>query len=146
MYQDRVSDRFAVAVTPAAPAIFAADGTGGGQGAILNEDSNPNNWDNPANPGSVVALYATGGGQTDPPGEDGKITSDLPYPKPVLPVLVFIDNQPADVLYAGAAPGSVQGVLQINARIPVGVSGGGVTVTIQVGDTISPNTIMLVVR
>jgi len=146
MYQGRVSDRFSMPVTPAAPAIFAADGTGGGQGAILNEDNSPNNWDYPADPGSIVALYATGGGQTDPPGEDGKITSDLPYPKPVLPVQVFIDNQPAEVLYAGAAPGIVQGILQINVRIPLGVSQGGVTVTMRVGDTPSPNTIMLVVR
>jgi uncharacterized protein (TIGR03437 family) len=146
MYQNQTSDRFSMPVTPASPAIFAADGTGGGQGAILNQDSTPNNWDNPADPGSIVSLYATGGGLTDPQGEDGKITSDLPYPKPLLPVHVFIDNQPAEVLYAGAAPGSVQGVLQINARIPPGVSEGGVTVTIQVGDTLSPNTIILVVR
>jgi uncharacterized protein (TIGR03437 family) len=146
MYQDQVSDRFSVAVTPAAPAVFASDGTGGGQGAILNEDSSPNSWDDPADPGSIVVLYATGAGQTDPPGEDGKITSDLPYPKPLLPVRVFIDNQPAEVLYAGAAPGLVQGVLQINARLPAGVAEGGVTVTIQVGDALSPNTIMLVVR
>jgi uncharacterized protein (TIGR03437 family) len=146
MYQGQMSDRFSMPVTPASPAIFAADGTGGGQGAILNEDTSPNNWDNPADPGSIVVMYATGGGVTDPPSEDGKITSDLPYPKPLLPVQVFIDNQPAEVLYAGAAPGIVQGVLQINARIPPGVSEGGVTVTIQVGDTLSPNTIMLVVR
>ncbi|HEY6393446.1 MAG TPA: hypothetical protein VIX89_19340, partial [Bryobacteraceae bacterium] len=145
MYQDQVSDRFSVGVALAAPAIFAADGTGGGQGAILNEDTSPNNWDNPAYPGSIVVLYATGGGQTDPPGEDGKIT-DLPYPKPRRPVLVFIDNQLADVQYAGDAPGQVQGVLQINARIPAGVASGAVTVTIQVGEVSSPNTIMLVVR
>jgi len=146
IYQDQVSDRFSMTVTPAAPAIFAADGTGGGQGAILNEDSSANSWDNPADQGSIVVLYATGAGQTAPPGEDGKITSDLPYPKPLLPVQVFIDNQPAEVLYAGAAPGLVQGVLQINARIPAGASEGGVTVTIQVGDAVSPNTVMVVVR
>ena len=146
VYQDQVSDQFSMIVTPAAPAIFAADGTGGGLGAILNEDSSLNSWDNPAGPGSIVVLYATGGGQTDPPGEDGKIASDLPYPKPLLAVQVFIDNQPAEVVYAGAAPGLVQGVLQINARIPAGVSEGGVTVTIQVGDASSPSTIMLVVR
>jgi len=145
MYRDQMSDRFSVGVTLAAPAIFAADGTGGGQGAILNEDTSPNNWDNPADPGSIVVLYATGGGQTDPPGEDGKITG-VPYPKPRLPVQVFIDNQLADVFYAGDAPGQVQGVLQINARIPPGVARGGVTVTIQVGEVSSPNTIMLVVR
>jgi uncharacterized protein (TIGR03437 family) len=145
-YQDQVSAQFSLGVTQAVPAIFASDGTGGGQGAILNQDGTPNNWDYPADPGSIVVLYATGGGQTDPPGEDGKITTDLPYPKPLLPVQVFIDNLPAEVVYAASAPGQVQGVLQINARIPAGVSEGAVTVTVQVGDTPSPNTIMLVVR
>jgi uncharacterized protein (TIGR03437 family) len=146
MYQDQVSDQFSMAVTPASPAIFAADGTGGGLGAILNQDNSSNTWDNPADLGSIVVMYITGGGQTDPPGDDGKITSDLPYPKPLLPVQVFIDNQPAEILYAGAAPGLVQGVLQINARIPAGVTEGGVTVTIQIGDAVSPNTVMVVVR
>ena len=146
IYQDQVSGQFPMALTPASPAIFAADGTGGGLGTILNEDTSPNSWDNPAYPGSIVVLYATGGGQTDPPGQDGKLTSDVPYPKPILPVQVFIDNQPAEVIYAGAAPGLVQGILQINARIPASASEGGVTVTIQVGDAVSPSTIMVVVR
>jgi uncharacterized protein (TIGR03437 family) len=145
-YQNQSSDPVAMAVTAAAPSLVARDSSGGGLGAILNEDTVENSFDNPAEPGSVVVLYATGAGQTDPPGDDGKITSGLPYPKPLLPVQVFIDNLPADVLYAGAAPGIVQGVVQINARLPAGASSGAVTVIIQVGEAISPNTIMMVIK
>ncbi len=146
MYQGQMSDPFSLTVRAAAPAIFSFDGTGGGTGAILNEDGNRNSWDSPADPGSVVAMSATGAGETDPAGEDGKITSDLPYPKPILPVQVFIDGQPADVVYAGGAAGLVHGVMQINARVPTSSSEGEVTVIVQVGNTLSPNTIKLIVR
>jgi len=146
MYQGQLTDPFSVAVKPAAPAIFSLDGTGGGEGAILNEDGSQNSWDNPADRGSIIVLSATGAGQTDPAGEDGKITSDLPYPKPILPVQVFIDGQSAKVVYAGGSPGLVHGMVQIKARVPTGSSEGEVTITIQVGDTLSPNTIKLIVR
>ena len=35
-----------------------------------------------------------------------------------LPVLAQIGGQIADVLYAGGAPGLVEGVIQVNLRIP----------------------------
>ena len=38
--------------------------------------------------------------------------------KPQLPVQVTIDGTPAEVLYAGAVPGLVSGLLQVNVRIP----------------------------
>jgi uncharacterized protein (TIGR03437 family) len=38
--------------------------------------------------------------------------------KPMVPVSVRIGGVGADVLYAGAAPGLVSGVLQINVRVP----------------------------
>jgi uncharacterized protein (TIGR03437 family) len=146
IYLGQISDSFPVAVTPAAPAIFSFDSSGGGAGAILNEDGSSNAEDNPADRGSIIALYATGAGQMDPAGQDGKVTSDAPYPKIFLPVQVFIDNQPAEVIYSGAAPGLLQGIVQINARVPMTASKGDVTITIQVGDAISPNTITLTLR
>ena len=82
-----------------------------------------NSASNPADKGSVVILFATGEGQTMPPGVDGKVTA-LPLPKPVLAISAEIDNQPAVVEYAGGAPGLVAGVLQVNVRIPAGVSSG----------------------
>jgi len=136
-----------IPVTPATPALFSLDGTGSGPGAILNQDGTPNSTDNPANRGSVVVLYGTGAGQTSPAGDDGMISTDLPLPTPILPVTVFIDGQPAEVLYSGAAPGMVQGILQINARVPSTASVGVVIqVMFKVGNYSSPNTVTLAVR
>lgn len=39
-------------------------------------------------------------------------------PKPVLPVSVSFAGTPAEILYAGPAPGLIAGSLQINARVP----------------------------
>jgi uncharacterized protein (TIGR03437 family) len=135
-----------IAVAPAAPALFSRDGTGGEIGAIINQDGHRNSFGDPAPRGSVVMLYATGAGQTNPGGNDGQITSGTPYAAPQLPVKVLIDNQPADVLYAGAAPGQVQGVIQINVRVPAAASSGQVHVVLQVGQYSSPNTASVIVQ
>ncbi len=42
------------------PGLFAADGSGKGPGAILNQDGSPNSASLPALKGSVVSLYGTG--------------------------------------------------------------------------------------
>jgi uncharacterized protein (TIGR03437 family) len=104
-------------VAPTAPGIFTLDSSGTGQAAALNQDSTLNSPMNPAPRGSIISLFATGTGQTDPPGIDGKPASP-PLPAPVLPVRVEIAGANADILYAGSAPGLVAGVLQVNVRIP----------------------------
>jgi len=38
------------------------------------------------------------------------------------------------VQYAGAAPGQVAGLMQVNVRIPADASSGNVPILIQVGD------------
>ena len=57
----------------AAPALFSANSSGKGNGAILNQDNTPNSPANPAEKGSVVVLFGTGEGQTNPRGVDGRI-------------------------------------------------------------------------
>jgi uncharacterized protein (TIGR03437 family) len=59
---------------------------------------------------------------------------------------VLIDNQPAEVLYAGAAPEMVQGVFQVNARVPASASVAEVPVVLEVGKYSSPNTATVVVK
>jgi uncharacterized protein (TIGR03437 family) len=146
-YRGQSSAPISVPVVEAAPAVFAQDGTGGGPGAIVNADGSVNWAFNPAALGSVVALYGTGLGQTTPPGEDGKIAGDLPLPTPILPVTVLLDGEPADVLYAGVAPGMMQGYAQINVRIPLTVTPSySVRVTLKVGDYTSPSIIFLSVQ
>jgi uncharacterized protein (TIGR03437 family) len=145
-YRGTMSPAVSVPVVSAVPALFASDGTGGSQGAILNQDGTANGYYNPADRGSVVALYGTGGGQMVPPGEDGVIAGTLPLPAPILPVTVQIDGQDAEVFYAGQAPGLVEGVMQINAKIPDSAASGEVSVNLKVGDAASPATVTLMVR
>lgn len=118
-YQGLLSNTLAVSVAASAPGIFTVNSSGSGQGAILNQDGSVNSESNPAALGSVISIFATGEGQTNPPGIDGSINANtLPLPAPQLPVTVFIGAAPATVQYAGAAPGEVAGVLQVNAVMP----------------------------
>jgi uncharacterized protein (TIGR03437 family) len=142
----QISPNTPIAVAPAAPGLFSKDGTGGQIGAFINQDGQTNSYSDPAPRGSVITMYATGAGQTDPGGSNGHIGAGTPYPTLVLPVKVFIDNQHAEVLYSGAAPGLVQGVIQVNARVPTGSSSGEVHVVLQVGPYSSPNTATVIVQ
>ncbi|HME09500.1 MAG TPA: hypothetical protein VKG25_20740 [Bryobacteraceae bacterium] len=136
-----------VNLAPSAPGIFTADSSGVGQAAALNQDSSINSPSNPAPAGSVIVLYATGGGLMSPASLDGQITPLSPLPQLQLPVTVLINNQPATVLYAGAAPGLIAGVLQINAMIPAGTpSGNSIPVAIQIGKPVSPPGVSIAVQ
>jgi uncharacterized protein (TIGR03437 family) len=136
-YQGLASTPLAVPVAAAAPALFTANDSGTGQAAAVNQNGSYNNAGAPANAGQYVSLYATGFGQTDPPGQDGAITQIPPagvLPLPVLePVTVTIGGKPANSNYAGGAPGIVQGVMQINAQVPSGLAAGNAAVVVTIG-------------
>ncbi len=136
-YAGQMSNTLTVPVTQATPGIFTANGTGSGAAAALNADYSLNSTDNPAAAGSVMILYATGAGQTNPPGVDGALVSGDNVPQPVLGVAVQVGGQPASVLYAGDAPGEVQGMLQVNIQLPAGVTGSNVPVMLTVGSATS---------
>ena len=141
-----LSDPVALPVVQAAPSIFSINYTGSGQGAILNEDgATVNSTAKPANKGSIIAIYATGEGQTSPAGVDGKLAASI-FPAPVLKVQVRINGAPAEVFYAGTAPGSVAGLMQINAKIPADTPSGEIPVEIQVGDGKSQPGITVAIR
>ena len=130
-YQGGYSSTAVVPVVSAAPGIFTADTTGSGQAAAVNQDGTLNSASNPAKVGSFVSLYVTGEGQTTPAGVDGKIALAAPYAMPILPVTATVGGQSAVVGYAGAAPTSVAGLMQVNVQIPAGVAAGS-TVPVQV--------------
>lgn len=122
-------------VADAAPGIFTQDGSGVGQGAILNQDQSLNSPSNPTLQGSIVTLFATGAGQTDPPGVDGLVAAGT-LPKPLLPISVQIGGVDAKVLYAGAAPTEVAGLLQVDCVVPQAAPTGlAVPVVLFVGET-----------
>jgi uncharacterized protein (TIGR03437 family) len=138
-------------VATSSPAIFLDNlpGFPASQGAIGNDDGSVNSPSSPAPRGRAVVIFATGEGSTSPPGTDGLITPFDPnaLKNPVLSVQVFIGGQPADVQYAGSAPGFVQGALQINAVVPDGApTGPAIPIFIQVGDNRSPDGVTMAVQ
>ncbi len=133
-----------------APALFTLDSTGHGQAAVLNELGCCNSVRNPAKRGSVITLYATGEGQTNPPGITGAVSFyDRPadYPVPRLPVRVTVGGQPADIVYAGEAPHAVTGLLQVNFRVPANAPlGDAVPLKLTVGAASSPVDVTIAIR
>jgi uncharacterized protein (TIGR03437 family) len=124
-----------VNVAATAPSIFSLSQGGNGQGAILNQDESINGSNNPAAPGSIISIYATGEGQLVPAGTTGCITGGtLPLPKPVANVSVTIGGEPATpILYAGEAPDQICGLIQINATLPSDLSAGPQPVVLTFG-------------
>ena len=133
-----------VPVVAASPALFTADSSGQGQAAAANQDGSLNAANNPAQKGSIMTFYATGEGQTNPPGVDGKPASS-PLPAPVLGAQLLIGGVAAGIQYVGAAPGEVAGVLQINARIPMNIPIGRQPVLLRIGEFDSPDGVFIAV-
>ncbi len=120
-------------VAASTPGIFTVTGTGAGQAAALNQNSSLNGSSNAAAKGSIIVLYATGEGQTNPAGVTGTVGGVVPK-FPVGAVSVTVGGLPATVVYAGSVNGLVSGVIQVNAVIPAGApSGASVPVVITVG-------------
>jgi uncharacterized protein (TIGR03437 family) len=119
------------------PGLFTAIGQGTGPVAALNEDGSYNGSAKPARKGSIVVVYMTGEGQTNPPGVTGAVTvvsqSEPLTPQPALPVQVTIDGQPATLTFLGEAPGMVSGVMQLNVQIPSTARTGLLPILVTVG-------------
>jgi uncharacterized protein (TIGR03437 family) len=130
-------------VRPTQPGIFRIGSTE--QAVILNEDGTLNAPDNPAARGSLITFWITGFGQYEAAATDGVITSDLSRVR--LPVAVTFQNQPAELLYAGSAPGMVAGVAQVNARVPMTAPASvRVPLSLTIGSDVSQNGAYLSLR
>jgi uncharacterized protein (TIGR03437 family) len=132
-----------LAVAAGAPGVFTLNFTGRDQAAALNQDTSLNSEANPAAPGSVLSVYATGGGQTDPPDTTGSTAQGMA--QVTASISATIGGQPAPVQYAGHAPGEVAGVMQVNIQVPNGVT-GWVPVTVTVAGTTSQSTAMVAIQ
>jgi uncharacterized protein (TIGR03437 family) len=96
-------------IVPSAPEILS----------ILNQDGSVNSADHPAKAGSVITLYVSGLGQTNPQGDDGLVNAS-PLPVPLVPVTVSFPVTPFTVTpqFVGAAPGLAAGITQVNVQVP----------------------------
>jgi len=77
---------------------------------------------------------------------DGMLATP-PYPQVKPNVVVTMGGVPCVTNYAGAAPGLVSGVLQINAQVPTGVTPGpSVPLTVTIGDVNAQSGVTLAVK
>jgi uncharacterized protein (TIGR03437 family) len=135
----------AMSVAEFAPGIFAINGQGTGQGAILNLSNQLVDATHPAKAGDYIQIYCTGLGEaTNNPG------TGLPAPADPLSVTettptVSIGGVNALVQFSGLTPGTV-GLNQINVQIPAGVAAGAaVPVSVSIGGAVS-NTVTIAVE
>jgi uncharacterized protein (TIGR03437 family) len=148
--QNQMSAGIAQSLAGQAPGIYTFSATGAGQAAVLNQNYTYNgppggiviNGQNvgttPTAAGQVIAVYMTGGGQTSPTSSTGTVTpvGATLYKIPGT-VTATINGVPASVVFAGAAPGLVTGVIQVNILVPAGVSGNGLPLAITINNSTS---------
>jgi uncharacterized protein (TIGR03437 family) len=106
-----------IEVVSATFGAFTLNEGGSGPAVITDGNNNAITMVNPAYPGETLVLWGTGlgpisGNETEPPVQVDLGTG----------VQVFVENQPATVVYGGR--GSSAGLDQINFTVPLGISGG----------------------
>jgi uncharacterized protein (TIGR03437 family) len=100
------------------PGVFTLDASGHGAGAILHNTTNlPVTAGDPALPGEFVQIFATGLGRVTPAIASGQPAGSQPPSSTVLPPTVTMNGVPAQVFFAGLAPG-FSGLYQVNVQVP----------------------------
>jgi uncharacterized protein (TIGR03437 family) len=152
-FAGQTSNAFPLTTVATLPGLFTQNASGSGPGAILNQDGiTVNTPGHPAAKGSVVTVYMTGEGQTNPAGVTGAITTaTLPPPQVTptpasLPIAVTINGQPATYQYAGEAPGFVAGTMQLNVQIPSNAPSGALPIVVSIGGNSSQNGVTVSVQ
>ncbi|HEX4277523.1 MAG TPA: IPT/TIG domain-containing protein [Bryobacteraceae bacterium] len=141
-YQGQSLTAAAIPVASSLSGIFTTNSAGFGQAAAVNQNGTINSSAAPARLGSIISVYMTGEGQTNPMGVDGKPAAQ-PLPQPLLPVSATMAGQQVSVAYAGGAPGNVAGLMQVNLQIPSNlvqtVAAGPVSVPVVVSVGFAPS-------
>ena len=134
-YNGAATNIATLALTNAAPGIFL-ENFATGQAAILNQDGTLNSPAHTAKVGSVISIFGTGGDFVIGGVPDGELWPSMPLTFFSSPVVVTFDGVAGEVLYGGSAPDLVNGVFQINARVPAVAS--NVTIQFSSGQTSVP--------
>ncbi|MBI3667132.1 MAG: hypothetical protein HY236_13075 [Acidobacteria bacterium] len=120
----------AVSLADIAPGIFTVNQQGTGAGIFIHQDGiTPVSAANPAHPGEIVILYATGLGPATPPLGTGSPSTGNVTGTPI----VMVDGVSAVLNFSGVAPGFV-GLNQVNLHIPPGTrTASNIPVTLTLG-------------
>ena len=111
-------------VTFAGPGIFRLQVGQSAQAVAMNEDGTLNGPSNPAARGSVVTIWGTGYGLTDPPCSVGGLNDPQAEPLSAGVTALILGGSLFNASYAGSAPTLVCGVVQINFQVPANVAAG----------------------
>ena len=134
------SAAISVPVTDLSPAIFTDQPLGKGSPLILNADGSHNSSSNPAKKGSNITFFVTGEGITTTAAGavpvDGRLAA-APLHSPVQPVVVGVNGNGVNILFAGAEPGAA-GIMQVNAQLDADEPSGALQLVVAVGSTFSP--------
>jgi len=96
---------------------------GGPYAAALNQDGTVNSAANPAAPGSIVTLFGTGASPWGSGFTDGALASAAtPSSQEMYQIGALVNETWTNILYAGAAPGLIDGVFQLNVQLPIWVT------------------------
>ncbi len=107
-----------VTVAKAAPGLFRFQPNVSEQAYAVNQDGTFNSSANPAAPASVLALWGTGFGPTDPPCATGGLNLPTAASLEAGYTAMVFDGRSIPALYAGSAPTLLCGVEQINIAVP----------------------------
>jgi uncharacterized protein (TIGR03437 family) len=142
-----------VTIADVGPAIFATNGAGTGQGAVVIASSGVLAAPVGAFPGSqpvargdFLAIYCTGlGAVNNTPADGAPAPSSAPLATTLATPGVTIGGVPATVTYSGLAPGLV-GLYQVNVQVPANApTGSAVNLAITVG-SLTSNTVTVAVQ
>ena len=131
-----------VTIARAQPAVFTQNQSGSGIGVIEVVKPDGTQFEagpsSPATAGDALVIYCTGLGAVSPAIAAGASAPNSPLTKTSDPATVTMGAKPAQVLFAGLAPGFAE-VYQVNAVIPSGIaSGPSVPIVITVSGLSSP--------
>ena len=99
------------------PSIFGIFLNPDGSIAAINQDGTLNSSSNPAKAGTIVSIWATGFGDAAGP-VDGAVATAANNWCAYCSVSILANEAGEPVAYAGAAPGLIDGLMQINFMIP----------------------------
>lgn len=132
------SNSVTVPVVTAAPALFVY---GSGRAVVQNTDFSLNTPSNPAKVGSTIMVYLTGSGPVSPPVNDGAPAPTNSLVNITSAYSATIGSAPAEVKFAGLAPGFV-GLVQMNIVVPAGLAQGDYPLTVTIaGETSNSATV-----
>jgi uncharacterized protein (TIGR03437 family) len=145
------SNKVSAVVQATAPGLFSqgqlGDVTSGSWAIVkaVDQSYKPINTDNPAVPGSIVTVYATGLGGTDPSFPAGQVPPNTPLYITKTPTNASIGGMAASVLFAGLAPG-FPGAYQLNIQVPSDVASGFQQMIIWNGGGVSQDNLSIPIK